>query len=92
MLDLILRKHGLSDSEVAVELVREISKHDTSNGIFHLDIRAFQKENQAINHFILEVMGQLPANLTKHAKFGNFIISIGIIKCCFFSRVWRFTP
>ena len=54
VLDLILRKHGLSDSEVAVELVREISKHDTSNGIFHIDIRAFQEENPVINHFILE--------------------------------------
>jgi hypothetical protein len=53
VLDLVLKKHGLSNNEVAVELVREINKHDTSNGIFHVNIRDFQKGNSAINQFIL---------------------------------------
>ncbi len=53
VLDLVLKKHGLSNNEIAVELIREINKHDTSNGIFHVNIGAFQEENSTINQFIL---------------------------------------
>jgi len=54
VLDLVLKKHGLSDNEVAVELIREINKHDTSNGIFHVNITEFQEKNSEIKQFILE--------------------------------------
>lgn len=53
VLDLILRKYGLSNDEVAVELVREINKHDTLNGIFHVNIKEFREKNLKIAKFVL---------------------------------------
>jgi hypothetical protein len=53
VLDLILKKYGLSNKEVVVELINEIDKNDISNGIFRVDTKEFISKNPKLTEFIL---------------------------------------
>jgi hypothetical protein len=53
VLDLVLKKYGLSNKEVVVELINEIDKKDTSNGIFRVDAKEFISKNPKLTEFIL---------------------------------------
>jgi hypothetical protein len=67
ILDLVLKKHGLSNKEVAVELIQEIRKNDISNGIFHIDMTELEQKNPEIKKFILE-SNFLDENLSYNLK------------------------
>jgi hypothetical protein len=56
ILDLVLKKHGLSDKEIVVELFNEINKYDESNGIFRINIENFIELNPKLNEFILNAL------------------------------------
>ena len=53
VLDLILKKHGVSNKEVVVELINEIDKNDESNGIFHVSAKEFISKHPELTTFIL---------------------------------------
>lgn len=54
VLDLILKKYGVSNKEVVVELINEIDKNDVSNGIFHVRAKEFISKNPELTTFILD--------------------------------------
>jgi len=53
VLDLVLKKYGVSNKEVVVELINEIDKNDVSNGIFRVDAKEFISKNPELTEFIL---------------------------------------
>jgi hypothetical protein len=53
VLDLILKKYGVSNKEVVVELINEIDKNDVSNGIFHVSAKEFASKHPELSKFIM---------------------------------------
>jgi hypothetical protein len=53
ILDLILKKHGVSNKEIVVELINEIDKNDVSHGIFRVDAKEFISKNPELTKFIM---------------------------------------